>query len=102
MVNNNRFFVSINNRKKVEKYVDQFLNDYIKRDLFEPKNKCKLRKHKNNCMKKIYDLFKCKKNAKIYFNKELFILCGKYFLNDKKIIYNTKDICKIMKQINNC
>ena len=102
MVNNNRFFINSKDKKKVEKYVNQFLSDYIKRHLFENKNKSKLRKYKKNCIKKINVLFKCEKKAEKCFNKSLYKLCGKYFSNDKKMIYNTNDICKIRKQIENC
>ena len=102
MVNNNRIFINSKDKKKVEKYVNQFLNDYVKRNLFETKNKSKLRKYKNNCINKINALFECKKNSEKCFNKGLYKLCWKYFSNNKKIIYNSKEICKIRKQIENC
>lgn len=102
MVNKNRNFINSKDKKKVEKYVKQFLNDYVKRNLFETKNKSKLRKYKNNCINKINDLFECNKKSEKCFNISLYKLCWKYFSNDKKIIYNSKEICKIRKQIENC
>ena len=57
---------------------------------------------KGNCIKKINDLFESEKKAEMCFNKSLYKLCWKYFSTDKKMSYNTKDICKIRKQIKNC
>lgn len=102
MVNNNLNFINSKDKKKVEKYVNQFLNDYIKHYLFETKNKDKLRKCKKKCIKKINDLFESETKAEKCFDKSLYKLCCKYFSNDKKMSYNTKDICKIRKQIKNC
>lgn len=102
MVNNSRISINFKDKKNVDKYVNKFLNNFIKEDLFLPKNKNKLRKFKMNCINNIKDIVNTNKKAKECFKKSLKELCWKYFSKDKKITFNTKDICKIRKQIENC
>lgn len=102
MVNNNRIYINSKDKKRVETYVRQFLNDYIKKDLFLPKNKKKLRKIKKNYIEKIMDIVNTNKKATECFNKSLHKLCGKFFSKDKKIVFNTKELCKIKNNIVNC
>ena len=102
MVSNNRIFINSKDKKKVENYIEQFLNIYIKKDLFLPKNKSKLRKIKKNYIDKIKDIVNTNKKANECFNKSLHKLCGKFFLKDKKIVFNTKEISKIKNNIVNC